>query len=453
MAIIDITPALTKSVEGKYKAARRGAKRKVVAALGDFSRLQHLPDSVSSQFISEYVDTLDEVLLPYVTARVMTLQQATDYRSVLTDMIFGNEVHVGMYGYISELDTAGYTPAEVVGKVEELIVAGWRVNEYDGRWHLVSDLGARVMDVTGPSVYRDYTAASGIDDQSAHVFFPEDVAAKVSVAAKRIGQDADELARYGHLDLLVGEINDDILAGYVINYGRLRDVLRKNASYNALSGTKDITELYKEGFRLGSRIIASGAAVLEKGGVEYAVLPVEEKTQFGLNVYMLAQVVYSAKKRLVPRLVVPEVVEISDLGKVFAVMSEIFPDDYSSATFVDNYDYISNEQVRKELAQLAAVEVALFGNGDFNDGSFVYNGISNRLFSHHHLNYFTKPFSLVKSSGEFTGTFTDEDISVLLREVPDGFMTRVSGYELPLGKYPYDFSKIIEWFDEAREIF
>ena len=488
-----IKPPVTtlKAAKAKKKVPNKSKKAKeevVYATLGDFQRIAHLPDIITEEFVAMYSQTIEEILHPYVAAKMLSIGYASQYRKRLVETLFGSENHLGLYSYLKERDADGRTDKEIIYYAETLILKGWQIRREGEQYWLVNGDLNRVIEVTGRAPLFKEVAMLGFDEASAHIFLDDGTASKISALAKTLGHDADSLAATGNLDILLARISDDSFAGYVINYNALRRVLKKTARYKTAIDGVTMMDVYKDGYKLSSQLSFpfSEKALFTSGSTQFSMIPVRDEfnKEYLINKYLLTSIASRIKLDLLSGLgiVSPEIVEIKEFRDTFALFTELYPTEFSNATASETLDLISNvvssgrgetfgRKVFTNIAALAVVEAILLGNRRFSASSFSVDTVSGKVFSNHSTDYFS-----VKHDGlgqfsytEFEGSNFDSisekvffcdvtnpenaaTISGLLSALPEEFRTRLASYELDLSMYPYEFVGIKTYFEKARRV-
>lgn len=489
MLNIDFKRIFKSSPKSKRTPNKSKKVKKEVAykTLGDFQRIAHLPDIITDEFISLYNDTIEEILHPYVVSRQLSIGYASQYRKRLVENIFGSEEHMGIYNYLKERDMDNRTDKELVFQAESLILRGWQIRrEGEQYWLINGDLN-RVIEMTGKApLYREVAALS-FDEASAHIFLDDSTASKISALAKTLGHDADSLAATGNLDILLARVSDDKFAGYVINYNALRRILKRVAKYNTTVDGVTMMDLYKEGYRLGTQLTFpfSEKAVFNRQSSSYLMIPVKDEInkEYLVNKYLLTSIAARVKKDLLSSMgvVSPELIEVKEFRSVFAVMTELYPQEFSELTFSETMDLVSSivsskrgsafeKKVFSNIAALAVVEAILLGNRYFSLSSFSLDTVSGKVFSNHSLDYFTvkdevltsfsagdrelaTDFSVFENEvffADLTNPETHQAISILVSALPEDFKSKIASYELDLSMYPYEFARIKAYFDNAK---
>lgn len=478
-----ITPDITtKSVtKKKKKASSTKVKDEIAyATLGDFNRISHLPDIVTEEFVSMYSDTLEELLQPYVSSRLLTIGYASRYRQALLENIFGSESHLGIFHYLKERDLDKKTDKEIVLYSEQMILKGWQIRKEANQYWLVNSDLQRVIEMTGRAPMFKELAALSFDDSSAHVFLEDSVASKMSALAKTLGHDADELAATGNLDILLARVSDSKFSGYVINYNAMRRILKKPAKYTTSVDGISMVDIYNEGYRLSSQLSFpfSEKAILTKGDRLYSVKSVEDdvnKTHF-VNRFLLSAVAAKVKKDILSGtgIIFPEVIEIKDFRNTIALMTELYPSEFFDSSFSDTLDVLegvfsSSRQLDKiitNVATLAIIDGVLLGNQWFSPACFSIDSVSGKVFSKHSLDYFTakavdlpilsdskSPLSRDVFNYFFLSDTARPDVlSTLMASVPSSIKSKIASYNLDLSEYPYKLSGVQGYFEKAKEV-
>lgn len=480
--------ALTMKAAKAPNKSEKAKKEVVVKTLGDFQRIAHLPDFITEEFVAMYSDTIEEILYPYVAARLLSLGYASQYRKRLVEMIFGSENHLGIYSYLKEKDVDSKSDKEIVHYAETLILKGWQIRmEGEQYWLINGDLN-RVMEMTGKAPLFKEVAMLGFDEASAHIFLDDATASKISALAKTLGHDADSLAATGNLDILLAKISDDTFAGYVINYNSLRRILKKRARYKTAVDGITMMDVYKEGYRLGTQLTFpfSEKAIFKIGSTLYSMVPVTDdfNKEYLINKYLLTSIASRVKRDLLDNtgVVSPEVIEIKEFRDVFAVMTELYPPEFSNSTLSENLDLVTNVasanragsfdgKVLSNIAALAVVEAILLGNRRFSLAAMSLDTVSGKVFSNHSTSYFSVKSESIEtfshqpyegsdfdmfSNGVFFADITNPEnagnISRLIATLPEDFRSKLASYELDLTMYPYEFAGIKDYFEKARRV-
>jgi hypothetical protein len=480
----NIKPTVTKSSpRAKNSKPKKAQKKQIVyATLGDPNRLAPLPDIVTEEFVALYSDSLEEILQPYVASKLLTLGYASRYRQALLENIFGSENHMGIFHYLKDKDLDGKTDKEIVLYSEQMILKGWQIRKEANQYWLVNGDLQRIIEMTGRAPLFKEVATLSFDESSAHVFLEDGVASKISALAKTLGHDADSLAATGNLDVLLARVSDDKFAGYVINYNALRRILKKSSRYNTIIDGVSMVDIYKEGYRLSSQLTFpfSEKAIFEKGETRYSMKAVEDDVNkpYMVNKYLLSSIAAKVKMDLLQgtKVVFPEVVEIKDFRNTIALMTELYPAEFSEAMFSETLDIINSvfsskrssgfsSNLMASISTLAVIDGLLLGNMWFSPSSFSVDSVSGKVFSNHSLDYFTMDEGVLDtlSLGEF-GELSPESfqtffsvtnpevLSSMINSVPENVKTKIASYNLDLSSYPYQFEGIKRYFEKARKI-
>jgi hypothetical protein len=470
---------LQKSVKPKQDApAVKQAKAEVAfASLGDASRLSMLPDIITDEFVTLYSDTVEEVLLPYVQAKLISIRYASEYRQALLENIFGSENHLGIFHYLKEKNLSVASDKDIVHQAEVMILKGWQIRREGHQFWLVNGDLTRIMDMTGRAPMFKEIAMLSFDESSAHIFLDESVASKISAVAKTLGHDADALAASGNLDLLLARITDNKFAGYVVNYNALRRILRKASRFNTLVDGMNMMDLYREGYRIDSQMTFpfSEKVILSKGDDKFIMRAVTDDTnrQFLINKYLLSSIAARVKSELFAGtgVVSPEIIEIKEIRNTFALMTPMYPYEYLTHSGADNLDILQNIKIHKRgstyvdrvfqnVAMFAIVEGILLGNKHVSPASFIIDSVSGKIFCHHSLDNFTRPLDEgIPDSAQEMDKFdvmsnlhldTQSTVSALVKALPESFLNKLATYELNPTDYPYEFAGIREYFSSAK---
>lgn len=452
--------------------------------LGDYSRLQVLPDILSEEFLVGYGDSLDTFLLPYVSNNVISIGYASKYKEVIIENVFGNLHHLGILHYLKDKNVENKTDKELVAYAESLLVRGWHIRQEGHQYWLVNADFTRIIELTGKSPEAKSVEAMVFDEGAAHIFLSDPVASKFAALARSIGQDADELASSGNLDVLLAKVTDDKFGGYIVNYNAWRKILKKETKYQTMTDGISALDLYEKGFRLDSRITypVSKASIMDSGKKKYAVIPVMPEITNGFNRYMVTALASKVKSDLlssVKSVMVPETMELKELRHTYALMVEFWDNDFSGTTFFETLGVIkraiahvdsgavSNSYRAKIMESLAAVfvtEAILLGNTHASLSSVSLDSISGMVYSYDTLDYFTEKvesltdesveeFSLNSLANMLTVSMSGSGKPLLLSMIsylPKSFMAALSSYEIDTKEYPHQFNQVIGYFNAAK---
>lgn len=463
------------------RPTRVGRMSKPVRGIGDLDRLRSLPDAISTEFVASYNDLLEDLLHPYVVSGVMTLSHAGRYRQALIETIFGSENHLGIFHYLKDRDKDSKLDKELVAYAEQLILKGWQIRrEEDGRYWINNGDLQRIVDVTGRAPLHDDIAAASFDESSAHIFLRDDVASKVSALSRTLGHDADSLAATGNLDILLSRIADNKFAGYIINYNALRRILSKPTTYQITGRGMSALDLHDQGYRLGSRIMSpsSEKAVLEWRGEQYAVSPV--KSSFNgkhmVNRYSLMALGAKVKSDLLggeTKIFSPEIAEISDFSRVFALMCRLPPAEFAEHSFTDTLDTLDNlfsstrpssfiARLSSAIASVIVIDGLLLGNRSLSLSAIAVDSVTGKVFSSHSLDYFSlSDLGISRSEKSSLGKevflnnyilSTPEIFSAAIKLIPRDMIEKIASYTLDTSNYPQELLGVREHFERAREI-
>lgn len=452
--------------------------------LGDYSRLEGLPDILSSEFMIGYADALDGFLLPYVANNIISIGYASKYKEVIVENIFGNLHHLGILHYLKDKNTENKSDKELVAYAESLLVRGWHIRQEGHQYWLVNADFTRIIELTGKSPESKSVEAMVFDEAAAHIFLSDPVASKFAALARSIGQDADELASSGNLDVLLAKVTDDKFGGYIVNYNAWRKILKKETKYQTLTDGISAVDLYEQGFRLDSRITypVSKIAILDSGKKKYSVIPVMPELNKGFNRYMVTAIASKVKSDLlssVKTVIVPETMELKELRHTYALMVEFWDNDFSGTTFFETLGVIrraiahvdsgavSNSYRSKIMESLAAVfvtEAILLGNTSASLSSVSLDSISGMVYSYDTLDYFTEnvesltedaaeEFSLDTLSRMLTVSMSGSGKPLLMSMIshlPKNFIAALSSYEIDTKDYPHEFHQLVGYFNAAK---
>lgn len=479
-AIDSLKAAKREKTTTKKKTAKKSPVESVV--LGDVNRLVNLPDVMSIEFLEEYTENLDELLYPYVSSKVMTIGYASRYKDVIIENIFGNEQHLGIYHYLREKNQQGMSDKELVAYAEKLLSQGWHIRQEGPQYWLVNVDFTKIIELTGPAPLAKEIASLVFDEASAHIFLNESVASRFGALARTIGQDADELAASGNLDLLLTRVTDNKFGGYIINYTAWRNILKKHTKYETLTEGVTPLDLYEQGFRLDNRITypAGENAILTNGSKKFMSVPVrpEVSLEVGLNNYQLACIAAKAKKELlsvVPGVVVQEIQEIKELRHTFALLIDYWDSPSAAQTVSDSWDVLRRIQAHVDdgavsegfatklmeaLCAIFVTEAVLLGDAHTTLAKIATDSISGNVYSYNGLNYFSQKLSEIDLRDVEEPTFSNIPLllsgspvlSGMISRLPKKFIGKLSGYELDTKDYPGEFAKLRDYFSQAREL-
>jgi hypothetical protein len=244
-----------------------------------------------------------------------------------------------------------------------------------------------------------------------------------------------------------------------------------------------MVDIYKDGYRLSSQLSFpfSEKAIFEKGDTRYSMKAVEDdinKTHM-VNKYLLSSIAARVKKDILSGtgVIFPEVIEIKDFRNTIALMTELYPSEFSDATFSETLDVIDNvfsskrsggffDKLMSNIAALAVVEGLLLGNQWFSPSSFSVDSVSGKVFSNHSLDYFTTEPVDLDSISLSPGTISrdtlkvfflmdlsnPETVSAMISAVPENVKSKIASYTLDLSSYPYQFEGIKSYFEKARRV-
>lgn len=493
MLNIDFTKALSIPMDTE-KAVKKSSKRKRITkpsqqlSLGDYKRIEKLPDLVSIEFLDEYSETLDMVLLPYVTHGLITIGYASKYKEKVIENVFGNEHHLGLFHYLKDKNSENKSDKELVSYAEKLLVKGWHIRQEGNQYWMVNADFTRIIEMTGKAPLAKELSVLSFDESSAHIFLDDAVASKFAALARTLGQDADELAAQGNLDVLLARVTDEKFGGYIVNYNAWRRALRKQAKYATMTDGITPMELYEEGFRLDSKITypVSKYASLTDGAKKYLVIPVlpEINPNHGFNNYMVASLASKMKSELlapVKGVVTQEVTELKDLRHTFALMVEQWEGVFAGMTYEETAEAIQRIKAhvdsgavassygRRLLESLAAIfvtESILLGNKESSITSIGIDSISGSIYSYNGLNYFseeisslTLPGGMEFSLGSLSGVVrmslsggASKVLSEMVKVLPKSFLSNLANYQVDASEYPQQFNSILNYFEKAREL-
>lgn len=495
MLKIDFTKALSAPMDTE-KAVKKGTSRKKritkpsqQLALGEYRRLDKLPDIVSVEFLDLYAETLDAVLLPYVTHGLITIGYASTYKEKVIENVFGNEHHLGLFHYLKDKNSDNKSDKELVSYAEKLLVKGWHIRQEDHQYWMVNADFTRILEMTGKAPLAKELAVLTFDESSAHIFLSDSIASKFSALARTLGQDADELAAQGNLDVLLARVTDEKFGGYIVNYNSWRRTLRKMAKYATMTDGITPMELYESGFRLDSKITYPVAkyAMLTDGSNRRLVIPVlpEVNPNHGFNNYMVASLASQIKSDLlssIKSIRTQEVTELKDLRHTFALMVDYWDGNFAGMTYEELAETLSRVQAHidsgavspsygktliEALSAVFVTEAILLGNSEVSLTSVSIDSISGTVYSYNGLNYFSEPvsslslsttapeFSLASLRGKVRMSISGGSGDVLagmLRSLPKSFISALRNYEINTSEYPQQFNSILTYFNRAKEL-
>lgn len=463
----------------------RNAKKKKkksadqILQLGSDERVKKLPDEVSELFVSEYRNSLDDLLYPYVATHMYTLSQANAYADMLVSTIFGDENHLGLFQFVKDKSVDNLSDKEMVIYCERLIIKGWSIKLHNGTYWIYNGDLQRITNVTG----KNSLSNEGLtfNPSNAHLFLPEEVGARIQTLAMGMGYEADALVEIGSLDMVLRSADGDLkTAGYILNYNKLRDILLKRSKYPTLSDGLTITKLYMEGFRLAARLI-NGGAVIQKDKQVFVLYPIQDELGVTLNKDMASVVGSRIKDKLMPRKVVNQSLqEVKDLKQAYAILTEYF--DLEPMSYKDSIDRmrrITNEGTRpkaslyESIASVIVTDAILLGNNMFNLGCVGIDSVSGRVFSYASREYFSTSQEALE---EFIRNAQDVEaltrfdafldnfyafrlISLAARQnlvgviklLPTEYFENLKRVEFPGDDYKMEFEAPMKYFDTARE--
>lgn len=483
----------------RNKVKSRNKKAFDYPGLGDVNRFKDFPNEVNEDFISMYRDSLDEFLVPYVQFGEMTVTSANRFIEGLVEQIFGNENHYGIFSYLREKNYDNSPERELVRTAERLINSGWRVVK-DGqtnRYKIINSDNSTVIDATGKSNFFEESSAVVMDESSAHVFIGGDNASKIESLARSVDLDADSLAEIDSLDALLFHTEDKMLTGQIMNYKKLRNVLKKMASYKVTKSAVSFNDLHEDGFVLCSELVFSedDRLLLTDGKNKVIVYPVSPglNQRFNINKNLLSVLSSEVKQKIfssIPSVIPQELTEISDLNRVFALLSEYWSDDRVYMSGIDMIDsfrrmdtYVKSGDISKDFynkvfssfAMIVATEVILLGNNWFSLSSLSFDPVSGKFYSYANRDSFTvteEDFNNFYDSYEASkldppsfSVFTNEIYPfkfngdtfknlapLIIENLPREFFSVLMEIDFEFDGYPYEFTEIKNHMSKAKDL-
>lgn len=472
-SILPVQKAVETRKPAKKKTKKTNRNVEEYLQLGDYRRLELLPDVVSVEFLSLYADGLDEILLPYVKHGMISIGYASRYKDTILRNIFGNENHLGMFHYLKTKDVEQKTDKELVSYAEKLLSKGTHIRQEGHQYWLVNAELDRLLEMTGRAPMAREVEALVFDESSAHIFLDESIASKLASLAKTIGQDADELALQGNLDVLLAKISDETFGGYVINYNAWRNILKKESSYPTSNDEVTPMDLYTSGFRLDSQITYPIAqhAVFTDGTKKYTMVPVshEMNLSHGVNYSLLSVIAAKVKKDLLSGIAETQgITEVKNLQNTFALLVERW--EVEELTYADISDILNRvmahtqdghsasyeKKVMEALASVFVTEYLLLGNAHMSLSAINLDSVGGGVYSYAASRYFDIEIPQVVIGEEFSlasllRPVDDSMISGMIKILPKKFLSKLSAYELDLSSYPREFNSLKGYFEAAKQ--
>lgn len=493
--VIEKLPTTMKAnINPTRKSRRVNDSARDYPRLGDVQRFEKFPSVVNQEFISLYREGLDEFLVPYIQQGEMTVTKANRFIEGLIEQIFGNENHYGIFSYLKERNYEGSPERELVRTAERLVNSGWRVMK-DGktnRYKIINSDKETVIDATGRSEFFDESMAMVMDESAAHLFIDGENASKIESLARAVSMNADDLAELGSLDSLLFHTEDRMLTGQIANYKKLRNVLAKRASYPVLRTELSLNDLHTNGFTLSSKKLFSDHDFIMKQGTEEFVvrgISPELNQQFGFNKDMLSVISARINNNLLSNMggvVTQDVQEISDLGRVVALIHDYSSDDRFLMSRFDVIDsllriesFVASGEVSKSFykkffsnfAVAVITEVILLGNKWVSLASLGFDSVSGKVYLYNSADAFTtslEEFSMfydsynpasVSAERSFKPFLKDiypfglssETLSILIEALPKEFFTALASLDTSVEGYPFQFTQVSEYLSKAKD--
>jgi hypothetical protein len=501
--VIEKIPTMTtKSSSLNPVRPRVKTKAQDYPALGDVKRFERFPDIVDENFISLYKEDLDRFLIPYIQQGEMTVYSAHRFIENLVEQIFGNEKHFGIFSYLKERNYDGAAERELVRTSERLINSGWRVqkDKNTDRYTILNSEGSSIIDATGMSEFASKAQAITMDESSAHLFIDSVSASRIESLARSINMDADSLASIGSLDELINHTEDKNLVGKIVNYKKLRKILRKENSYPSLIRGISFTDLYQKGYTLSDKMLFShdDRVIMSLNTEDFVVYPigVELNKIYGFNKDLLAVIASKIKIQLckyLPNVTSQQLVEIKDMGRVVGLISDYWQNDTAYMSYSDLADalrrldmYVKSGEVTKDFynrvfsafASIMVMEYILFGNNWSSISMMGLDTISGKFYSYASRDVFTfrkeefdyiyrnyKPmyappqFSLfttsifpLRDNRNFSAEQNAMDLlPILVENLPKEFFTAITSVDMKIEGYPFQFSGVTEHINKATD--
>lgn len=439
-----------KSDSTPEKVVEKGSTR---YNLGDSQRLQTLPDQVSTDFIHAYNLLLDELLYPYVVARIYTFEQAVRFNDALIKNLFGTHEYLGIYQYLSTVDKTGLTEKELVVEAERLILKGWHIRVEEEQYWLFDADGEKLADMTGDSGFGEESLVITNSPESAALFFDDSVATKVAAVAKKLGYDVKALVKTSTLDMLLSETDNMEFAGYIINYNAFKKIMSASGKYATSKVGESFSSLYNQGYRYSSNIHLpfEQRCVLDGSGEDSVSLLIKRTSdefdkQYSVNRSLLSVLAYTNARGLLKpqRIRQDKLLEIKDikhtiaLGTVYYESADVSFGIHELVALLEGAVSRKGEKFNKllqKLCVLVTTDVLLFGNNNFNVTSFIYEPSSTTIHFPFHESSFTAQFADLEN-------FRLKAPSSASKEADTDIVTTlISGMNSPLGlekthKYP-----------------
>jgi hypothetical protein len=474
---------------------RAKTKPEEYPALGDVKRFEKFPDLVDDTFIAMYKESLDRFLIPYIQQGEMTVYSAHRFIENLVEQIFGNEKHFGLFSYLRERNYDNAAERELVRTCERLINSGWRVQKDKNteRYTIINSEGTSVIDATGASEFSSKTESILMDESSAHVFIDSVSASRIESLARSLSMNADSLSEIGSLGDLIDHTEDKVIIGKINNYKKLKGILKKENSYPSLTRGVSFTDLYQKGYVLSEKMIFSrdNRVVLNLNADDFVLYPVgyELNTQYGINKDLLAVIASKIKKQIcsyLPNVTSQQLVEIKDMGRVVALLSDYWQNDSSYMSYSDVADslrrldnYVKSGEVTKDFynrvfsafASIWATEYLLLGNNWMSISAMGLDTISGKFYSYSSKDAFTlkqeefdfiyknyKPKNSPPQFSAFTNfifPFKENSLDLLhlvVENLPREFFTAITSANMSIEGYPYQFSSINEHLNKALDL-
>lgn len=458
------TPDVIKSIPSTEKKSKPKTNKIQTLKFGDFTRLSNLPDIVSEEFLSHYKENIAQILLPFVNSGVLSINYAGTYVTKFMETVFGNNDHKGIFDYLKVKNKDGVSDKELVCNVEKLILKGWSIQKENNRFWIINEDFKRVVDVSGSTKLSKKVEDLIFAPSSAHLFIDESVASKINALAKKLQLDADNLANSGSLDLLLGSMNDNKFAGYILNYNNFRKILEKRTKYRILEDGLTIKDLYNQGYRFDTQIAfpTDKYVFLTKGQDKLVIeeINTEINLQYGLHKAMLSALASNIKDQMFKgtNIINDSISEISELNTVFAFAHNILT--LTHQPYTDSLDIVKKLQNDNKFLELLSVvfvtEYILLGNNYFSVNSFNFDNISNRLTSFSSLDYFTNT-QLKKSDSETQNIVSDSffrfdtvNVDFYLSKLPSWYKSKLKSLVFTFDKYPYTLDSIYSYLENAR---
>jgi len=427
--------------------------------IGDSRRFSGLPDKVDSKFLEMYKETLDYFLYPYVAKNQISISHAYNYAKVVTENVFGNENHLGLYHYLKDKNVKGVSDKELVIQAEKMLLQGWSVRLEGNRYWLFDSEFQKIIDLTGNSEESVESEAQSFDSSNAHLFFDEKTASKITAFSERLGYNPDDLSLTNSLDLLMSKTDNKEFKGYLTNYERLKVILEKNYKYRTLTPGKSMFDLYSDSYKLSSKVVPNGV-VLESKTNDLLVFPAESKvnTVHNMNKFLLAQLANDIRSLVYPnfkKIKYQNIEPIKEFRHVYAFTCDFWDTDVMKKSFFESVDVMkkmmdsNKKSVQDSLAVLIVTESLLLGNDWFSDAAVGIDSMSENFYVYFNWDAFTK--DSIHGTEKSTVVYPyRETVFDWVKKLPKKYVDVLESIEFSTDEYVQDFNTVRNYFESAR---